>query len=261
MAFSDFFDPDMYTGFPFGAPGSNMSLEPPAGNIGGASSWGMPPVPGIQDAQPTTLATPMLGANPARFGSGTQVADAGGGGGGAVTPPPHPITPTPASARPGGTPAPIVIGAPPGAKTPPGMVVQPGSGGLRPRESAAPTPPGKTPPVINPGAPGASGKPAYDPAAPAPAPAAGGGKTMEERLAALGKDKDFGAALGKLAGGAGQQGPKLDLRTGSIGGDPAAASRANASQLMMKLLEGHPVPQAGPVPEIPPGILQLMSRR
>lgn len=76
---------------------------------------------------------------------------------------------------------------------------------------------------------------------------------MADKLKALGGDKGFMGALGKMAGGGGGGGGGgVDLSTGSPGGDPAAASRAGAPDLFKSILEGHKIQPPGAVPEFDP---------
>lgn len=76
---------------------------------------------------------------------------------------------------------------------------------------------------------------------------------MGDKLKALGQNKDFMGALGKMAGGGGGGGGgSLDLSTGSPGGDPAAASRQGSADLFKSIVEGGRPGGVPPVPEFDP---------
>lgn len=115
--------------------------------------------------------------------------------------------------------------------------------------------------------PGESPKTLHPPSAvPAPAPAAkpgttqgpGGVPTTTQRpgMTTLDKLGQLGQGLQQAGAGAGG-----GAKPGSPGlGSTSAAFTPNGSAIMQELLKMHPVVPAGPVPNLPPGILQRFKR-
>ncbi len=206
----------------FGAPGSNM-MRAGMDDFGGAGS----PPPGVG-------LTRAVGEGPA-----------------SLTPPdpPPPVTTPPIVGHETPAPGPSVIAPPPGTPTTPTLSPAQAPTPPRPGESSAPLHPATatTPP------PGGAGT--APSAAPGAAPAATPGTVPTTQVpgqTTLSKLADLGKALGSAGGQAAQKGGSI----GSAGGDPAAASRTGSAQMLQDILKMREPIAPGPVPGLPPGLMQ-----
>lgn len=180
---------------------------------------------------------------------------------------------------PGAPPAPAGVGPSRGLQISPieGTPGNPGAAsggpGLHPTEAplqppgASPLPPGATTPTLSPQytptppQSGESSQPLQAPyqapapsAAPAAAPAAGGGHSGPAQTGAPGGMSKLGDVGKALAAAGGQQ---AGQRSGSGGlGSAGAPFSPNGSALMAEVMKLHPPGAAGPVPGLPPGLLQ-----
>jgi hypothetical protein len=286
VGFFDLFQPlGDAAGFPFGAPqigdaGSSFVNDVQTGDIGGAQSWGKPPIPGTAPAAPGRLAAVAPGGIDIAAPTGNGLVRAGtddlrGAAPGAQGAPVPPLPPSRPAAEPQGPPIPpgLLEG---GRREGPPLATpqQAAAGRITPGTPLAVSGPVGAPggtvgtdpalrsPYAQPGTavPGAAAGATPLAAGPAANPAGGSGGLLD-KLKGLSGNKDFMGALGKLSGamGGGGGGGGADMGSSGSMGDPTGASRANASKLFESIMQGKgPKPVAG-VPELPPGILQLFQ--